>query len=141
MILEDGALRPSRRSEPSGQRVGEPPLGQVSIQATYPPGLINTAVGAVTTPSAGSSYVPMHLASISSTRSAHGVMSKPAGSPRLRSTGRASCSRVKTRGSPLAVTRSRSGMRPEQRVSLAEVAMNAQTGHLRRPIVCEARPC
>jgi len=28
--LEAGALRRSRRSEPSGQRVGEPPLGQVS---------------------------------------------------------------------------------------------------------------
>ena len=35
-------------------------------------------------------------------------MSKPPGSPRLSSTGRASCSRVKTRSGPLAVTRSRS---------------------------------
>ena len=33
------------------------------------------------------------------------------GSPRLSSTGRASCSRVKTRSGPSAVTRSRSGMR------------------------------
>jgi hypothetical protein len=34
-------------------------------QATYPSGRINTAVGAMTAPSAGSSHVPTYLASIS----------------------------------------------------------------------------
>jgi hypothetical protein len=34
-------------------------------QATYPSGRINTAVGAVTAPSAGSSHVPEYLASMS----------------------------------------------------------------------------
>src|SRR5262249_55965652 len=38
-------------------------------------------------------------------------MSKPPGSSKLSSTGRASCSRVKTRSGPSAVTRSRSSMR------------------------------
>jgi hypothetical protein len=38
----------------------------------------------------------IHLASINRTRSAHGVMSRPPGSPRFSSTGRASCSRVNT---------------------------------------------
>jgi hypothetical protein len=52
-------------------------------QATYPSGRINTAVGAVIAPSAGSSHAPEHLASINRTRSAHGVMSKPPDSPRL----------------------------------------------------------
>src|SRR5215207_6248668 len=43
-------------------------------QATYPSGRINTAVGAVTAPSAGSSHLPTYSASISRTRSAHGAM-------------------------------------------------------------------
>src|SRR2546429_6198171 len=34
-------------------------------QATYPSGRINTAAGAVTVPSAGSSHVPTYVASIS----------------------------------------------------------------------------
>src|SRR4030081_1688098 len=51
-------------------------------QATYPSGRINTALGAVTAPTAGSSHVPTYPASISLTRSAHGVMSRPPGSPR-----------------------------------------------------------
>ena len=41
----------------------------------------------------------------------HGVLSKPPGSPRLRSTGRASWSKPNTRSGPSAVTRSRSGIR------------------------------
>src|SRR5215471_17854177 len=57
-------------------------------QATYPSGLINTAVGAATAPIAGSSHAPTYSALISSTRSAHGVMSRRPG-PRLSSTGRA----------------------------------------------------
>ena len=59
-------------------------------------------------------------------------MSRPPGSPRLSSTGRASCSRVKTRSGPSAVTRSRSGMRrPSSGMALAEVVVNVQTGHHR----------
>src|SRR5262245_2038893 len=52
-------------------------------QATYPSGRINTAVGAVTAPRTGTSHVPAYLASICWTRSAHGVMSRSAGSPKL----------------------------------------------------------
>src|SRR4030081_4024243 len=52
-------------------------------QATYPSGRINTAVGAVTTPSTGRSHVPTYLASISWTRSAHGAMSRPPDCPNL----------------------------------------------------------
>src|SRR5215475_2812124 len=48
-------------------------------QATYPSGLTNTAVGAATTPIAGSSHAPPYPALISWTRSAHGVMSRPPG--------------------------------------------------------------
>src|SRR5215831_21393355 len=50
-------------------------------QATYPSGRINTALGAVTAPRTGTSHVPVYLASISGTRSAHAVMSNPPGSP------------------------------------------------------------
>src|SRR5215204_5253398 len=84
-------------------------------QAIYPSGRINTAVGALTAPNTGSSHLPTYSALISRTRCAHGVMSKPPASPRLSSTGRASCSRVNTRSGPLAVTRSRSGMRRPSR--------------------------
>src|SRR6185437_9686217 len=49
--------------------------------ATYPSGRINTAVGAGTTPSAGSSHVPWYSASIDCTRSAHGAISKSPDSP------------------------------------------------------------
>ena len=80
-------------------------------QATYPSGRINAAAGAGTAPTTGSSHLPGYSASISRTRSAHGARSKPPGAPRLRSSGRASCSRVKSRSGPSAVTRSRSGMR------------------------------
>ena len=53
--------------------------------------------------------MPAYPASIINTWCAHGVRSKPPGSPRLSSIGLASCSRVKTRSGPLGVTRSRSG--------------------------------
>ena len=90
---------------------GSPGSVRSPTQATCPSGRINTAGGAVTSPSTGSSHTPAYAASTSCTRAAHGVMSKPPGSPRLSSTGRASCSRVNTRRGPSAVTRSRSGMR------------------------------
>jgi hypothetical protein len=55
-------------------------------------------------------------------------MSKPPGSPRLRSTGRASCRRLKTRSGPLAVNQVEVGhAAPEQRVPLAEVVVDVQT--------------
>ena len=54
----------SWRSEPGGQRVGEPRSVPSPTQATYPSGRINTAVGAVTAPSTGSSHVPAYSASI-----------------------------------------------------------------------------
>jgi hypothetical protein len=73
--------------------------------ATCPSGRINTAVGAATAPSTGSSHTPAYRASTRSTRPAHGAMSRAPGSPRLSSTGRASCSRVNTRRGPLAVTK------------------------------------
>src|SRR5215469_13845002 len=60
-------------------------------QATYPSGRISTAVGAGTAPTTGSSHTPPYLTSIDWTRSAHGVMSKPPDSPKLSSSGRASC--------------------------------------------------
>ena len=62
--LEAGGLRGHRRSEPSGQRVGESHLVRSPTQATYPSGRINTALGAATVPSAGSSHGPTYLASI-----------------------------------------------------------------------------
>src|SRR5262249_17005048 len=74
-------------------------------QATYPSGRINTAVEGGTVPTTGSSHTPKYLTSIDCTRSAHGVMSNLLGSPRLRSTGRASCSRVNTRSVLWAVTK------------------------------------
>ena len=91
-----------------------------------------TAVGAVTAPS--SRKLPRSCVDgvdqLNTIRP--GLMSKSPGSPRLSSTGRASCSRVKTRRGPLAVTRSRSGhAASEQRVPLTEVVANAQAGHLR----------
>jgi hypothetical protein len=52
----------------------------------YPSGRTKTVVGAVIASIAGSSHVPKYSASTSGTRSAHGVMSKPPDSPRLRST-------------------------------------------------------
>ena len=70
-----------------------------------------TAVGALTAPSTGSSHWPAYSASMSWTRSAHGVMSKLPGGPRLSSTGRASCRSPKARSGPSAVTRSKSGIR------------------------------
>ena len=53
-----------RRSEPGGQRVREPRRGRCSpTHATYPSGRINTAVGAATAPSTGSSHAPAYRAS------------------------------------------------------------------------------
>jgi len=56
-------------------------------------------------------YVGLFGQAVGVQREFSGVMSKPPGSPRLSRIGTASCSRVKTRTEPLAVTRSRSGMR------------------------------
>ena len=89
-------------------------------------------MGGVTAPIAGSSHVPRYLASIDGTRSADGVMSKPPGSPRSSSTGRASCSRLTHPqrgggGDQLEIGHAAA----EQRVPLAEVVTNAQAGHLR----------
>ena len=71
LIVEAGALRRGRRSEPGGQRVRESEVVRSPTQATYPSDRINTAVGAVTAPSTGSSHRPTYSASISWTRSAH----------------------------------------------------------------------
>src|SRR5262249_18180318 len=59
-------------------------------QGACPSGRMSTGVGAGTAPSTGSSHWPVDLASRSRTRSAHGAMPMPPGSPRLSSTGRAS---------------------------------------------------
>jgi hypothetical protein len=80
-------------------------------QATCPSGRINTAGGAATSPRTGSSHTPSCLASTNRTRFAQGESRNRRVQPRLRSTGRASCSRVNTRVGPSAVCRSRSGMR------------------------------
>src|SRR6185312_12192898 len=66
-----------------------PPSDRSPTQATYPSGRINTAVGAGTAPSAGSSHAPWYSASIDCTRSAHGAISKSPRLPKLSSTGRA----------------------------------------------------
>ena len=60
------------------------------------------------------------------TRSAQGATSKPPGSPRLSSTGRASCSSVKTRDGPSSVSQVEVGhAAPEQRV----VPRRGRSGH------------
>jgi hypothetical protein len=54
-------------------------VGPSPTQATYPSGRISTDVGAGTAPITGSSHRPSCLASMSWTRSAHGLMSKASG--------------------------------------------------------------
>jgi hypothetical protein len=58
---------------------GRPRWARSPTQATCPSGPINTAVAAVSAPSAGTSHTPSYFASISWTRSADGVMSTTPG--------------------------------------------------------------
>jgi hypothetical protein len=78
-----------------------------SCPGNMPSGRINPAGGAAISPKTGSSHTPSCLASTNRTRFTQGEMSKPPGSRRLRCTGRASCSTVKTReanGTPCSST-------------------------------------
>jgi hypothetical protein len=104
-------LRRRRRSEPGGQRVAKPEARAVSHPGDMSVGANQHGSGS--SDRAEDRKLPHtvvfgvdELNPIAPWRDV-----EAAGSSRLRSTGRASCSRVKTRTGPLAVTRSRSGMR------------------------------
>ena len=111
-------------------------------QATYPSGRINTAVGSGDR--AEHRKLPhtgiLGVDPLDPIRPWSDV--EAPGSPRLSSTGRASCSRVNTRSGPLGGDQVEIGhAAPEQRVSRAEVVVNVQTRHHRGVCACEARPC
>ena len=106
-----------------------PCSGRSPTQATYPSGRINTAAGALTAPIAGSSHVPTYLASISLTRSAHGVISKAAWLTEVEDhwpciVQKGEDSQRAAGGDQVEIGHTSS----QQRVSLAEVIVNVQAG-------------
>ena len=111
-------------------------------QATYPSGRINTAVGAVTAPRTGSSHVPTYVGvdQLNPIRpwrdvEAAGLAEVEQHRPGIVQQGEDPQRAVG--GDQVEIGHAAS----EQRVSLAEVVMNVQTGHHPRRTACAARPC